>query len=154
MRIRFATTDDTVALAHMRWDFTAEYSYTPDISERDSFIARCSRWIEEALTSGRWHVWVAVSDAGEIVSHVFLEEVDRVPRPGRVEYPWGYVTNVYTRPDWRGQGIGRNLMNAVEDWARVQHYELLLLWPSGNSVECYNRQGFRQPPEALEKYLD
>lgn len=154
MRIRLATTDDSVALAQIRWDFTAEYSYSPDPADRDSFITQCSRWIEDALISARWHIWVAVTDREEIVSHIFIQEVERVPRPGHVEYPWGYVTNVYTRPDHRGLGIGGDLMNAVEQWARSQHYELLLLWPSSNSIGFYNRHGFQRPAEALEKYLD
>jgi aminoglycoside 6'-N-acetyltransferase I len=30
----------------------------------------------------------------------------------------GYIEGWYVDPDWRGQGIGRKLLAAAEDWAR------------------------------------
>ena len=32
----------------------------------------------------------------------------------------GFIEGWYVDPDWRGQGIGRKLLAAAEDWARAQ----------------------------------
>jgi aminoglycoside 6'-N-acetyltransferase I len=32
----------------------------------------------------------------------------------------GYLEAWYVDPDWRGQGVGRALAQAAEDWARAQ----------------------------------
>ena len=49
----------------------------------------------------------------------------------------GYVTNVYTRPAYRGRGIGTRLMSHVLQWAREHDLESLIVWPSETSVRFY-----------------
>ena len=34
--------------------------------------------------------------------------------------PVGFIEGWYVDPNWRGQGIGRKLLTAAEDWARSQ----------------------------------
>ncbi|WP_338080684.1 GNAT family N-acetyltransferase [Cohnella luojiensis] len=43
---------------------------------------------------------------GVIASRIYIQLIDKVPRPGRVTYPFAYMTNVYTDPDYRSRGIG------------------------------------------------
>ena len=35
-------------------------------------------------------------------------------------HPVGFIEGWYVDPDWRGQGVGRKLLAAAEDWARRQ----------------------------------
>ena len=62
---------------------------------------------------------------------------------------FGYVTNVYTRPAYRNQGIGTQLMSNVTAWAKQQNFENLIVWPSERSVPFYGRAGFVEDVEAL-----
>ncbi len=89
-------------------------------------------------------------EAGEIVSHVFIHLVEKVPKPGDLDGKWGYVTNVYTRPAFRGRGIGSELMRNVTNWAREIGLELLIVWPSRESVPFYERAGFSPSDEIME----
>jgi ribosomal protein S18 acetylase RimI-like enzyme len=73
-----------------------------------------------------------------------------VPKPNKLNDVLGYVTNVYTRPAYRGQGIGTQLMTHVLAWAREQDLESLIVWPSETSVGFYERAGFRGSPDMLE----
>jgi GNAT superfamily N-acetyltransferase len=87
------------------------------------------------------------------VGHVYLELVDKVPRPVRQPQRWGYVTNVYVRPHHRGAGIGSLLLDAAIRWAKEQGVEFLIVWPSEESVGLYARHGFEPASEPMIREL-
>ena len=47
------------------------------------------------LDGDQWFIWIA-EDEGIIVSHIYIELIQKVPRPGRITKPFAYMTNVYT----------------------------------------------------------
>ncbi|SEN74706.1 GNAT family N-acetyltransferase [Paenibacillus sp. OV219] len=152
--IRLATVNDISELAQIRYTFTVE-DY-PELRQgaegEEQFYRTCSAFLEQAITGGDWFIWVAEEDE-RIVAHMYLQLIHKVPRPGRVRDPYfGYVTNVYTRPDYRGRGIGTQIHQSMELWAKEQAVEFLILWPSSTSVQFYERSGFRPSEEALEKH--
>lgn len=108
-------------------------------------------FLERALRGDRWAIWVA-EDAGEVVATVYVQLVERVPRPND-QAPWGYVTAVYARADRRDRGIGTALLEAVVRWARSRRLEMLLVWPSERSISLYRRAGFDPSAEGLELHL-
>jgi RimJ/RimL family protein N-acetyltransferase len=60
--------------------------------------------------------------------------IDKIPGP-IAEFPAiGYLTNVFTRPEFRGQGLVTRVLDAVTAWARDSDIELLVVWPSEASV--------------------
>lgn len=146
--IRLARHDDIGQLIEMRRDFTFE-DFDPNAAvARPGYEDDCRAFLSDAISSGRWHIWVA--EAGErIVSHAFLALIDKVPRPIRENARIAYLTNVYTRPDLRGRGIGAQIIRAAQDAAREADVELIIVWPSDESVEFYKRQGFEEPAEPL-----
>jgi len=144
--IRLATSRDSAALVEMRRAFTLEDE--PLGGLRPDYEADMRPFFEEGLDSGRWKVWIAEAD-GEVVSHVYLALVDKVPRPTRINRSIGYMTNVYTRPADRGTGIGAELLNAVTDWTQSNDVELICVWPSETSVSFYRRNGFAPPADLL-----
>lgn len=132
----------------MRFDFTAEYKeIDPNLFE--PFVEECNRFFEEAFETDRWRVWVA-EDKDKIVSHTFLQIIDTIPRPGRKRSPYGYVTNVYTLPEYRGKGIGSMIMDEVNKWSKGNGLTFLMVWPSETSIEFYERNGFKINEEILE----
>ncbi|WP_245583038.1 GNAT family N-acetyltransferase [Paenibacillus daejeonensis] len=146
-----ASLRDVDDLVEMRWDFSHEDNQD-QASEFETFHATCKTFLVEALAGGNWHIFVAEED-GMLVSHMYLQLIHKVPRPGKSPDPYfGYVTNVYTRPAFRGQGIGSRLQQAMETWSKDQEVEFLLVWPSSTSVDFYERNGFSRCDEAMEKH--
>src|SRR5690349_20791770 len=140
MDYRLATIDDIPQLARMRWDFRAEAGEEP-IEGADAFERRYAAFARQALESRTWVYWLAV-DGGRIVSHAAVNIVRGVPRPSRKSDQWGYLTDCYTRPDHRRQGVGSELMAHVKDWATKHDLEALLGWLSEESRSFYERAGF------------
>jgi GNAT superfamily N-acetyltransferase len=136
---RLATADDIPVLAEMRAAF--HFEDDPAGIGSPGFEKAFDEVVRRGIESGRWAVWVAES-GGSIVSHAFVGLVDKIPRPERQALFLGYLTNVYTRPEQRNRGIGSGLLAQVEDWARANDVELLVVWPSDESVPFYERAGF------------
>jgi len=72
-----------------------------------------------------------------------------VPRPICENARIAYLTNVYTRADFRGRGIGTALLRRAQQAAREADVELMIVWPSEASVAFYERESFFRPDEPL-----
>ena len=150
--IRRAVPEDAPVLARMRWDDSTDDG-TPSAESLALFVEGFTEFVRSSLASDQWAIWVAESD-GRVVAHIYVQIVEKVPRPGRFAARWGYATAVYAERGARNKGIGSCLLRRVIDWAKHQELELLLLWPSEGSVPFYERAGFVRSPEALELHLD
>ncbi len=148
--VRLATLDDVDELVRMRWDFSEE-GYTSAVSFEE-FYPICREFLIKAMGSRDWYIWVAEVEKS-IVSHMYLQLIHKVPRPGKSpDSYYGYVTNVYTRPAFRSQGIGTEIQAAMEKWSKENGVEFLIVWPSSDSVPFYTRNGFARCEEAMEKH--
>lgn len=55
----------------------------------------------------------------------------------------GLLGDAYTRPDWRGQGLGRRLSFEAIEWLRGQGVAEVRLTADGNSRRLYESFGFK-----------
>ena len=130
----------------MRWEFTVELHHADE--DREAFAARFGIAFRDFLASGNWTIWVAEA-SGRLVGTLWVERVDKVPRPYERAEHWGYVTNVYVAPEHRNAGLGRRILDAAIEEAAASSWELLILWPSELSGRFYARAGFQPAAEAL-----
>jgi len=108
--IRPARASDCSEISRMRaalWPETSAEEHAselqPILEETLSFPFPLQNFVAEAL--------------GQLVG--FLEVDLRSHADGCDPFhPVGYVEGWYVDPDWRGQGVGRMLLVAAEDWAR------------------------------------
>jgi GNAT superfamily N-acetyltransferase len=154
MIIRLATVDDAPELARLRWNFSPDEAAASGDSFayfRDNFM----QFVEQALASGVWAIWVAESE-GRLVANLWVQIVQKVPRPGRfvAHNSYGYITNVYAEPAVRNQGIGSRLLREAVEWTRQQQAQFVLLWPRNDALGFYARVGFRPIADAMELRFD
>lgn len=152
--LRLATEADTGELARLRWDFSPDEVAASGQSFAEFEAAFRAFWLN-ALASGNWAAWVA-EESGRLVATLWVQVIHKVPRPGRFagHNRYGYVTNVYTEPEFRGRGIGSQLLARTIAWAGSEELEFLVLWPSEESVSFYERAGFGRSPDALELHFE
>ena len=149
---RLATEGDLEALAMMRWDFRTKEEGAPEGIDKNQFLLACTEFLHDGLSSRQWFYWLAV-DGENIVAHVFVQLIRKIPKPERLDDRYGYITNVYTKPDFRGRGIGHKLMTKVTAWAEQEDLDTLIVWPSEESVSFYQRLGFQVENEVMEYVL-
>ena len=149
MQYRLATEPDFEQLARLRWDYVDEMEELTEW-DQDVFIRHFCTFLQAQIGS-RYVCWVA-EEAGKIVSNVFIGVIEKVPKPFSSGNLIGYVTNVYTHPDYRNQGIGSELMDRVQDWAKTHAFEVLFVRPTEPSIPFYERHAFAEA-DALMAYF-
>lgn len=150
MIYRIAIEKDFSQLAEMRWDFRQESGGEIAVVGKAEFIEKCLEFLHNETEN--YTYWIAENE-GEIISHIFVHRIKLVPRPCRIEDSFAYLTNTYTKPAFRGKGIGGELLRKVIDWAKGEDFELLLVYPSEESVNFYQRLGFENDKEVLKLVL-
>jgi GNAT superfamily N-acetyltransferase len=76
---------------------------------------------------------------------------ERMPRPGPDPGRWGYLANAYVQPDYRSQGIGTRLVDAVLAYADGRGFARVVLSPSPRSIPFYRRAGFGPADSLLSR---
>ena len=152
MMYRVAEAADLTALSEMRWEWRANEDRGAAVVSKDEFVEACTEFLKEGLNDGSWTYWLAEQD-GEIISNIFIQRVAKVPKPNRLHDELGYLTNVYTKPAYRGRGTGADLLKRVVKWAADEDLELLIVWPDQERVGFYQRHGFKSGNEVMEYLL-
>jgi GNAT superfamily N-acetyltransferase len=100
---------------------------------------RFREWFERTLPTRR--AWVAL--AGDVaVGMMSMGLFERMPKPGRPQTYWGYLSNAFVAPDYRNAGVGRMLIDALLAHARDEGYARVVLHPSDRAIPFYHRAGF------------
>jgi GNAT superfamily N-acetyltransferase len=152
MIYRLADENDFEQLAGLRWDFRLEDDGEHASMSKPEFVEKCIEFLKRGSASGYHAYWIA-EDAGEIVAQIFVHKIDMVPRPCKLEDRFGYITNNYTKPQYRNRGIGSELLKRVVGWSREEDLELLIVYPSELAVPFYQRSGFTMENEVMELRL-
>lgn len=150
--LRTATERDSSELARLRWDFSPDEVQASGQTYAD-FTTKFGVFLAQALASGMWVVWVA-EQMGRLIGNIYVETIAKVPRPGRFNARYGYVTNVYIDAASRGQRIGTALLKQVIAWAQEQNLEFLIVWLAEDSINYYERCGFTPVSDAMQLFLD
>ncbi|WP_456276361.1 GNAT family N-acetyltransferase [Bacillus sp. AK128] len=149
--IRLAKERDITELIQMRWDFTIEYDESKKDSSFADFEKECRSFLESAIKQDQWFIWVA-EEEGKVVSHIYIELIQKVPRPGRTTHPFAYMTNVYTVPGYRNKGIGSEMLTVINNWIKENKYEFVIVWPSEDSINYYKKNGYVHCTEPMEYF--
>jgi GNAT superfamily N-acetyltransferase len=147
--VRPATAADAPSLARLRYRFRAGWGEANEPEE--VFVGRTAAWFATRLATDAWRGWVAVTGDGEIVGHVFVQLVEKIPNPLPEAEAIGYLTNCYVVPDWRNRGVGTCLVAAALAACDALDLESVILWPTEESRTLYERHGFAPPAKLLER---
>lgn len=143
VRLRAAREEDLDALV------TIHGAAFPDARGRDARRRNFTENVRGSLSD-----LVVAERAGTVVAHAFLFRMSTWI--GGAELPVGGVASVGVAPEWRGHGIGRELIRGLHDELRARGTGLALLYPFRHAF--YRRLGYgsvaevkrlRVPPAAL-----
>lgn len=151
MKIRFANEHDYKDLALMKWEHCAEddadyEEHNLDGVNKEDFIGE---FVDFLNKQEGYKIFVADND-GVVVSAMFVYVIPKVPKPNGNASSIAYLTNVYTKKEYRSKGIGTQLLDAAKEYLIDIKSELIFVWPSDNSINWYKRNGFNEDNEIFE----
>lgn len=151
MEIRLANEADYNELALMKWEHGVEDDI--DYGEHNLDGVNKDEFVEEffAFLKAHKEYEIIVAEVnGIVVSAMFVYLISKLPKPnGNAKYI-AYLTNVYTKKEYRNKGIGTQIMNYIKSILIEKKCELLFAWPSDNSIAWYQRNGFSEDNEIFE----
>ena len=81
---------------------------------------------------------------------MYVTILRKVPKPKVNESYIAYLTNVHTLQEYRNKGNGTALLSYIKNYFRDKGCELIIVWPSDNSINWYLRNGFNAENDVLE----
>lgn len=114
LEIRKAVIDDVEGIVTNRLDFLFELTGKNQTGE---FIRSTRDYIRKHICDDSLLTYLAISN-GQIVSSVIVCIYDVIPKLSNPSGKIGYVFNVFTIKEYRGQGLASTLMNNVTEAAK------------------------------------
>jgi ribosomal protein S18 acetylase RimI-like enzyme len=140
MEYREAGLSDIPALIDLRMEFLAEGF--PDMTDSENQVIRCNlpEYFQKHLPTDL--SIFAAFEAGELVSTVFLQALDKPANPNYLTGKTGVILNVYTRPKFRRRGIAQHLMQAALAKAKDIDLTVVELHAMADGIPLYEKLGF------------
>ena len=136
---RQATKEDIPALVECRIRQLIDEGQTPDKDIREANIAFFTDYFER----GQMEEWVC-EESGRIISTGAIIWYSFPPSFDNGEGLKAYITNIYTDPEFRGQGLAPEMLKILEQRARERGVCRIWLEASKWGKPVYKKYGFAE----------
>ena len=139
MNYRLAIKEDIPLLIELRKRQLIDEGQNPDVNMDQELV----KFFNNYFADNTLVEWVAEED-GKIVGTaaiLFFEFPPAFTNPSGIK---GYITNMYTVPEYRGQGLASELLKKVLDEARSRSVKNILLAASDMGKPVYKKVGFEE----------
>jgi GNAT superfamily N-acetyltransferase len=144
--IRQATGADVPELVRLR-RVMFEAMGVDDAQRLAATDAANAAYFTQAIPTGQFHGWLAVTAAGEAVGSGGVVIDQHPPGPGNLSGRVGYIMNLVTDPRYRRQGVARRVMQAMIDWLADQGIQVMALHATEVGRPLYEELGFTDSNE-------
>jgi GNAT superfamily N-acetyltransferase len=104
--------------------------------------AAAEAYLREAMPSGTFHGWLAVTATGEAVGSGGAVIDRHPPGPGNLTGEIGYIMNVVTVPAYRRRGIARHVLETIVAWLEEKNIARVTLHATEMGRPLYRKLGF------------
>jgi GNAT superfamily N-acetyltransferase len=148
--VRRATGDDAGELTRLRAVMMTAMGTDPSSLATEVWRAGTAAHFRERLEDvERFAAFVAEAEGPGLVGCA-VGWLDRhLPSPTNPTGDVGYVANMSTEPEWRGQGCGRATLTALLDWMRSRGVPRVDLHATEAGEPLYRSLGFADPTLTL-----
>ena len=139
MNYRLSIKEDIPLLIELRKRQLIDEGQNPDVNMDQELV----KFFNNHFADNTLVEWVAEED-GKIVGTaaiLFFEFPPAFTNPSGIK---GYITNMFTVPEYRGQGLASELLKKVLDEARSRSVKNILLAASDMGKPVYKNVGFEE----------
>jgi len=139
--IRRATLQDVEALVSLRLKLQQESGHLTEVQALADLRQATHQYLLEALPTEAFLVWVAEA-SGHIVATSGLIFFQKPPSESNLSGMEAYILNMYTLPQWRGQGIATTLLHTSRTDTLFPYTTLFRSYATHDGKPLYEKAGF------------
>ena len=153
VQFRLAQAVDLPALARFRMEQAGSSRGGTDQAIPD-FCQSFETFLLERIKTGEWLVVIAEIN-GQLAGCAYLQKIDKLPRPGRLNREYGCIT-LCVRKQYRGHGLRGQLLQEIALLGQSEGLESLVGRANTETHSMYRGIGFQQiePQMELDLLLD
>lgn len=141
---RLATPEDVQQLVELRILMQVEVNGLTNLDVTTAYLDKVIDYFEGAVGTDKYSSVIALEEE-YIVAAAGVCFYQKPPSISGGSGIVGYVTNVYTRKDYRGRGIGTQLMRELNDLAAKKRADKLHLGATPDGAGIYKSVGYQEP---------
>lgn len=150
---RKATLADIPDLARLRIVFLNEVqSPETHLVSEEGLNEILQDFFRQYLANDEIVVWIALVD-DEIVSTSGLCFSKIIPGFTLLDGRVAYIMNIYTLPEWRKKGIGKQVFHHILEAAKERNYKRVILHATEDGRPVYEKFGFLATNDEMELRL-
>ena len=122
------------------------------VEDLDRMVAVTAPWLALALADGSYRHWLALDGSGRVGGGggVLLCAWPANPKDPCAQR--AVILNVYTEPEFRKQGIARQIMQTILAWVKEQGLRSVNLHASNQGRRLYEKLGFEATNEMRMRF--
>jgi GNAT superfamily N-acetyltransferase len=148
--IREATPADIPEILLQRRGMYEDIGYK-DAATLSAILSRSGEYLSKALPDRSFRAWLAFT-GGSAVGGGAIVISPWPAHPYDLECRRATILNVYTYPQYRRQGVGRQIMQTLVDWCRNEGFARVSLHASDDGRHLYESMGFEASNEMQLKF--
>lgn len=145
MNYRKANRNDISLLVDIRKKQLIDEGITPHIDIDDEL----ARYFNDKLADHSLVEWIAEED-NQIIATGAIAFIDFPPTYTNKTGRKGYITNMYTDPNYRGKGIATGMLDRLVNEAKERNIHKLWLGASKLGRPVYKKYGFQDTDRGME----
>ena len=150
MIFRRAEIEDVVRLIELRILQLQDEGQTPDVD----IDQKLDIFFKQKMQSGELVEWVAEDETSRIIATAAVLFIEFPPGFTNPTGKKGYITNMYTADEYRGQGIAGLLLMKIERESKERGITNLMRHASEMGRKAYVKSGFRERQVVMEKKIE
>ena len=150
---RKATIDDIEELLKVRMAVLYEVEHIFTAEQEAALLAPNREYILNGLADGSFAEWLAVED-NKIIGTSSVSFYLLPPTTTRPNGKTAYIGNMFTYPEYRGRGIGSQLLSLATEEAKLAGCNELRLNATDAGRPIYQKFGFKCNDNAMIYYIN
>ena len=150
---RLATINDIELLARTRVIFFAEGNTEINDSQKAALYENNKAYFKDAIKDGSFVAYLAY-DGDTLAATSGINFYMTPPSPKNLIGKTAYISNIYTKPDYRGKGIATRLFEMTLAEAKKRGCGKATLIASDMGRSIYEKQGFFNANGVMDLFID
>ncbi len=152
MEFRKATLDDVNELVKNRIQMRRERELSYDFGRESLLELKLREFFSSHMTDEKFITWIAV-EADNVIATAGVSFYVVPPESKNLSGKVAYITNMYTKLEYRKKGIAKALLDKVVYEAKIRDCNKIILNASKSGRSLYEKYGFSELENEMVLYL-